>query len=298
MRTLAAATCVLALASACTRRVPPPPPPPVAYTIGAPWEAEGVWHYPREDFSLDQTGLADVQQPPHGPLTADNETYDPRSMAAAMASVQLPAIAVVTNLQNGLEVTVRVNDRGPDNPGRLIAVTPCVATLLRMTGPTEVRVRLDPARSLALRRQLQGSEGDLAIATAPRGMVAQQQLAPLPGSRQEAEAGPTARLDAAPDREAVAAQIPLHLPVAVVQAEPNPGPLILDAGTFTHANAADTRQYALLGVGARVIRSSTGRTIDYSVQAGPFSTIADADAALTRAIQLGATDARLAVDLP
>ncbi|MFC7551974.1 septal ring lytic transglycosylase RlpA family protein [Pseudoroseomonas wenyumeiae] len=84
----------------------------------------GVWSYPREDFALRETGLATVIPDPRpGRATADGEIYDPALLTAAHRTLQLPAILVVTNLENGLSLRVRVNDRGPAQSGRVVALS-------------------------------------------------------------------------------------------------------------------------------------------------------------------------------
>ena len=52
------------------------------------------------------------------------------SHAAAHKTVPLPSRVRITNLKNGRSVVVRVNDRGPFIPGRIIDVTPPVAKKL------------------------------------------------------------------------------------------------------------------------------------------------------------------------
>ena len=103
------------LLAGCVQR-PKPPPPAVQYVVGAAYEAGGVWHYPREDFSYDATGLAE-RLPDRAGLTADGEAFDPAAMAGSHPTLQLPAIARVTNLENGRQALTRLNDRGPDKPG-------------------------------------------------------------------------------------------------------------------------------------------------------------------------------------
>ncbi len=256
-----------------------------------------MWHYPRDEAALDATGLATLIPPGHPPLCTDNAPYDPRAMQAAMADVQLPAIATLTNLENGRAVRLRIDDRGPANPGRLIAVTQGVARLLGMRGPTRVRVRFDVAANLALAQQLDAPGEHIPMTAAPVGEVRQAALAPLPGSRQEAGRA------VAPMRQAPApgAQspviVPARLPPTLITTAPDPGRLMLDAGSFTHADAADMRARVLLDVGARVERAASGRVITYRVLAGPFASVPEADAALARAIRNGATDSRLVVEL-
>ena len=54
----------------------------------------------------------------------------------------LPSYARVTNLRNHYSMIVRVNDRGPFAPGRIMDVSRRVADLLdfRRTGTTKVKV--------------------------------------------------------------------------------------------------------------------------------------------------------------
>ena len=294
---VAAAACAgLALAGCAHRRRPPPPAPTVRYMVEPSWQVGEVWFYPHETFTFDATGLATVLGADHAPLTTDNETYDPGAMAAAMQAVQLPAIATVTDLQTGRAVDVRVNDRGPADPGRLIALTPRVAALLGMTGPAQVRVRFDPVRSAALAHQVQGHAGDLAIVTAPRGDVQQTQLAPLAGSGQEAGRFAGRGVTVAQAGEAQDVVVPLRLAEQVMQAAVAPGALMIDAGVFTHEDAARRRVRAAADVDVRLERSRTGGVTSFAVRAGPFSDLAGADAALRRMREDGVSDARIVVD--
>ena len=82
------------------------------YVAGAPYRTGLAWHYPKEDFDLDATGLAVVAKSDGARLTTDGEVFDQMSLAGGHATLQLPAIARVTNLENGRQVTVRINDRG------------------------------------------------------------------------------------------------------------------------------------------------------------------------------------------
>ena len=81
-------------------RRPPPPPAPAHYTLGAPYRLDGTWYYPKDQAEYEATGLAAIA-PGHAGLTADGETSDATALAAAHQTLQLPAIARVTNLENG-----------------------------------------------------------------------------------------------------------------------------------------------------------------------------------------------------
>ncbi|MES2535347.1 MAG: septal ring lytic transglycosylase RlpA family protein [Pseudomonadota bacterium] len=56
----------------------------------------------------------------HGQKTSSGEPYDMFKMTAAHPTLPLPSYARVTNLSNGRQVIVRVNDRGPFHSGRII----------------------------------------------------------------------------------------------------------------------------------------------------------------------------------
>jgi rare lipoprotein A len=55
-----------------------------------------------------------------GKLTSTRETYDPYKMTAASPVLPIPCFARVTNLANGRSIIVKVNDRGPFAPNRII----------------------------------------------------------------------------------------------------------------------------------------------------------------------------------
>jgi rare lipoprotein A len=78
----------------------------------------------------------------HGRRTANGEVYDMRSLSAAHPTMPLPSYARVTNLGNGYSMVVRVNDRGPYAPGRIIDVSSRVADMLdiKSTGTAKVKV--------------------------------------------------------------------------------------------------------------------------------------------------------------
>jgi rare lipoprotein A len=76
----------------------------------------------------------------HGHLTANGEIYDMYEMSAAHKP--LPSFVRVTNLKNGKQVVVRVNDRGPFHSGRVIDLSYAAALKLDVlkTGITDVKL--------------------------------------------------------------------------------------------------------------------------------------------------------------
>jgi len=87
----------------------------------------------------------------HGRRTSSGEPYDMHLATAAHKTLPLPTYAEVTNLDNGLKVIVKINDRGPFKDDRLIDLSYGAALRLGMiaTGTARVDLRVidsaDPA---------------------------------------------------------------------------------------------------------------------------------------------------------
>lgn len=79
----------------------------------------------------------------HGRRTSNLEVYDMYAMTAAHKTLPLPSYARVTNLDNGKSIVVRVNDRGPFHPGRIIDLSYAAAVKLgyRDKGTARVEVK-------------------------------------------------------------------------------------------------------------------------------------------------------------
>ena len=78
----------------------------------------------------------------HGHSTSSGETYDMYGMTAAHRSLPLPTFVKVTNLENNKYVIVRVNDRGPFHPNRLIDLSYAAAKKLGITGQGTAKVEI------------------------------------------------------------------------------------------------------------------------------------------------------------
>ncbi|CAK6495138.1 Endolytic peptidoglycan transglycosylase RlpA [Pantoea sp. Nvir] len=75
-----------------------------------------------------------------GKRTATGESYDPDALSAAHPTLPLPSYVRVTNLANGRQIVVRVNDRGPYTPGRIIDLSRAAGDRLNISNNTRVRV--------------------------------------------------------------------------------------------------------------------------------------------------------------
>lgn len=78
-----------------------------------------------------------------GKPTASGEPYNMFDLTAAHPTLALGSWVRVTNLRNGRAVVVRINDRGPIIPGRIIDVSYNTARALHFKAQGLQRVRLD-----------------------------------------------------------------------------------------------------------------------------------------------------------
>jgi rare lipoprotein A len=266
------------------------------YVLGNPYQVGSFWYYPKEAFDLDETGLAAVVNDDRRRLTTDGEVFDQAALAGAHPTIQLPAIAQVTNLENGRQVTVRLNDRGSGDPRRLVEITRRTAVLLGAPPDGVVRVRLQvlPGESHAAADALPGAPS-LALTAAPRGGVQVSDLAPVPGVRQgNGRALPA--VAAAPQEAMPAAAPPMRLAETVTQTVPRPGQLMVELDTFEEYQYAAVERAKMASAGARIVSIVKRRTHEFRVEIGPLPDIAQADVILDQALASGIPDARIVVD--
>lgn len=290
MLRLISVVCLAAALAAC-QRAPHANP---HFVLGEPYQSGGIWWYPRETYSLDETGLAAVYPDHHPPLTTDGEVFTQHALAAALPTVQLPAIVRLTDLETGRSVLVRINDRGSPTPSRLIQVTRHVAALLGMpdSGVAQVRVSLLPGPSQTAEQRVPGAPM-LRIAAAPRGSVSSVNLAPPPGVRQV-----PARAAARDFAQAAApADDPSdHVPESVSQGPPQPGRLWVRLDTFQSYQYAAIERAKLAGLSPHIDPVFEDRIESFRVMIGPLPSVAAADAAVEAAIRAGVVDARIVVE--
>ena len=123
-----------------------------------PYEVLGRSYVPiTQDRAFKERGLASwYGKKFHGRRTANGEVYDMYAMTAAHPTLPLPSYARIRNPANGREVIVRVNDRGPFHPGRIVDLSYTAALrlgVLRGVAPVELeRITFAEIRSGAWRR--------------------------------------------------------------------------------------------------------------------------------------------------
>jgi len=79
----------------------------------------------------------------HGRKTSNGEIYDMHAMTAAHKTLPMGVYVKVTNLDNGQQTVVRVNDRGPFVAGRIIDLSFAAASRVGVVGPGTAPVRIE-----------------------------------------------------------------------------------------------------------------------------------------------------------
>ena len=79
----------------------------------------------------------------HGSRTASGERHNRNEMVAAHKSLPFGTKVKVTNLSNGKEVVVRINDRGPFIKGRVIDLSYGAFSKIENPGKGITKVKLD-----------------------------------------------------------------------------------------------------------------------------------------------------------
>ncbi len=129
-----------------------------------PYEALGRSYTPiQHERPFREQGLASwYGRKYHGRPTSNGETYDMFAMTAAHPLLPIPSYARVTNPANGRQVIVRINDRGPFVPGRVIDLSYTAALrlgLLAGVAPVTVE-RITPEEIRSGRWREAGLGGD------------------------------------------------------------------------------------------------------------------------------------------
>ena len=78
-----------------------------------------------------------------GRRTANGEIFDPSQLTAAHKTLPFGTRVRVTNLNNGRSTLVRINDRGPFKPGRIIDLSRAAAEQIGMIGSGTAPVTLE-----------------------------------------------------------------------------------------------------------------------------------------------------------
>lgn len=247
--------------------------------VGKPYSVAGLRFVPRADPTYDRKGVASwYGKQFHRRMTSNGEWFDMNHLTAAHTTMPLPSYAKVTNLENGMEVIVRVNDRGPFVGNRIIDMSKRSAEAIgfKEQGTAKVRVQY--------------------IGPAPNDDTGPHLMA----MNQELERGtPLRKMIAAADRNQGQMQV-ADAPVAAETVEQpveaaSQGDYFVQAGLFANPNNALRAKTRLSGLGPVLVTPvSNASGSFYRVSVGPMPE-ASAMAALADVHAAGLPDARLVV---
>ena len=283
----------------------PGPAKPTPYKIGKPYQVGGIWYYPKADYGYNETGIASWYGPGFdGKRTANGEIFDTNGLTAAHKTLPMPSMVRVTNLENGRSIAVRVNDRGPFAPGRIVDLSRRGAQLLGFIEKGTARVRVEilaeDSQILAAAASKQGGDNlPPAPKAAPAGDVTASGLEPIAGSKvspgtNQAQAG------AAPATTAQQPGSQMVLPEPdgkVTQLAVKPTNLYIQAGAFLRQANANQLTAQLKKYGpVRVSPLNVGAQRYYRVRVGPIASVQQADDTLKRMISGGHPESRIVID--
>ena len=157
-------TLVPLLLSSCASSVPKPSPVPGPAEISGtrtpgkttagkgrlpahsrPYQIASKWYYPLATHEgYQETGYASwYGEPFHGRQTASGEPYDKYELTCAHKTLPLGCRVKVTHVRTGRSVILRVNDRGPFVPGRIVDLSFAAARKLGMLNQGVARVKVE-----------------------------------------------------------------------------------------------------------------------------------------------------------
>ncbi|MEE4660523.1 MAG: septal ring lytic transglycosylase RlpA family protein [Halieaceae bacterium] len=127
--------------------VEPVPVPVIQRAAGntSPYQINGqAYHVMESGRGYRETGFASwYGRKFHGRRTANGEVFNAYRASAAHRSLPLPAYVRVTNLENQRSMIVRVNDRGPFHPDRIIDLSYAAAVKLGFADQGTARVEVE-----------------------------------------------------------------------------------------------------------------------------------------------------------
>ena len=148
----------------------------IFYLIGETYYIEGVKYVPEENYSYEEIGLATFYDKElHNKRTANNDLNKVTELLGRHKTLPLPSIVKITNLENGLSLTIKIIDRHDDNTS-IIQVSRKVAQLLRFyknkITKTKVEILPDPSRQWKnVTMSINDKDFNNTVESAPTGIV-------------------------------------------------------------------------------------------------------------------------------
>jgi rare lipoprotein A len=205
----------------------------------------------------------------HGQKTSSGEPYDMYKMTAAHPTLPIPSYARVTNLSNGKQVVVRVNDRGPFHSGRIIDLSYTAALKLGYLGKGSSELEVERILPEEITRTGAG-KGDKQVRADNPARVQEEAVVAMPVNLGGPEA-PRMLEQSMPATPVV---------VASPQAASAQG-FYLQLGAYSQAANAEAARARLASGQASSLPAMEVVEFNkfFRVYSGPFATRAEADAA-------------------
>lgn len=275
-----------------------------SYKVGNPYRIAGRLYHPRESYRHVETGVASWYGPNfHGKKTANGEIFNKFDLTAAHRTLQMPSIIRVTNLDNGRNVILRVNDRGPFSKERVLDVSERGAEVLGFKANGTARVRVEvlerESRQVAALAKQGKSTRHIEVALnkgqtpvhfkTPQAAPVQVAHAPTPQVKPGSNPIPAVR---------VASVSPSPLPeVNPIQEALGTQNMYVQAGSFSQEQNAMALSQKLSSIGPSNVSFArvNGRPF-YRVRIGPFAEAYQADQALNAVLANGHDTAKIVTD--
>ena len=124
----------------------------IKYVLGKKYFIEGIEYIPEENYDYNQIGIATFYNKElHNKKTINNDFNKVTELLGRHKTLPIPSIVKVTNLDNGLSLTIKINDRHNDNSS-IIQISRKSAQLLKFYKNKIAKVRVeilsDPSKQM------------------------------------------------------------------------------------------------------------------------------------------------------
>ena len=227
----------------------------------------------------------------HGQKTSSGELYDMYKLTAAHPTLPIPSYARVTNLANGAQVIVRINDRGPFHTDRIIDLSYTAALKLGYLGRGSSQLEVERLLPDDIAR----------INAAKQSGAVAQTTAPSPPSPIQVSAPAAPAVIPVDDKEMTPATVEATQPVPATLASSTPVPtasmdvadpaagFYLQFGAFAEQGNADAERARLQQNWDSALPPLEVYFVGlfYRLHSGPFATREDAQAAAQKLLSIG-----------
>jgi rare lipoprotein A len=278
--------------------------------IGNPYLIDGERYTPQNtSWGFTEEGIASwYGEDFHGRATANGECYNMYTFTAAHRTLPLPTVVRVTNLENNKSVVVKVNDRGPFARGRIIDLSYAAAQSIGMVGKGTAPVKLEALggayhgpEATTSRRVIKLKRGDSIAATLPTTVPTtsdEEDLPPLTAQAAQAQAAEMQELGVKPAAQNIPSPPAFEKRVFADATTLKKTLAYVQIGAFADPQSATAEQLKLQALypTAHISAVQTEAATLSRVRAGPFRSLADAEAALDKIVAAGFNGAQIKIE--